>query len=197
MRDVPIDASVAVETAHALADAAREAILPLFRDSALVAEDKSRLKAAAGFDPVTQADRAAEKAMREVLKARRPQDGVLGEEFEPWPSRSGLTWVLDPIDGTRAFMAGTPTWGVLIALSDQTGPIYGLIDQPYIGERFEGGLGRSWFSGPQGNGTLGTLGNRPLSQSILFTTYPEVGTAREAEAFAAVARDVRLTRYGI
>jgi fructose-1,6-bisphosphatase/inositol monophosphatase family enzyme len=102
------------------------------------------------FDPVTIADRAAEAAMRAVLAERRPQDAILGEEADDVPGESGLTWVLDPIDGTRGFIAGTPTWGVLIALCDAEGPIYGIIDQPYIGERFEGGLGRARLTGPRG-----------------------------------------------
>ena len=125
-------------TAHALADAARGAILPHFRATGLDAENKE----AGGFDPVTVADHAAETAMREVLAQRRPQDGILGEEQGIVEGTSGLTWVLDPIDGTRGFLSGTPTWGVLIALSDESGPRLGVIDQPYTGERFCGGLGR-------------------------------------------------------
>ncbi len=94
-----------------------------------------------GYDPVTVADRAAEEAMRAILAERRPEDAILGEEFGSRSGTSGLTWVLDPIDGTRGFISGTPTWGVLIALSDASGPIFGMIDQPYIGERFIGGRG--------------------------------------------------------
>ena len=89
-----------------MADAARSAILPHFRTSALNAENKL----ADGFDPVTEADRAAEQAMRAVLAELRPQDGILGEEFGIKAGSSGRTWVLDPIDGTRGFISGTPTW---------------------------------------------------------------------------------------
>ena len=117
-----------------MADAARSVILPFFRGNAL----DTQSKLAGGYDPVTVADRAAEEAMRKVLAEHRPDDAVLGEEFGHKAGTSGLTWVLDPIDGTRGFVSGTPTWGVLIALSDADGPFYGIIDQPYIGERFEG-----------------------------------------------------------
>ena len=120
-----------------MADAARAAILPWFRSTALVSDNKLD----DGFDPVTEADRAAETAMRAVLADRRPDDGIHGEEFGRQPGTSGLTWVLDPIDGTRAFISGSPTWGVLIAVGGAGGPDLGIIDQPYIGERFVGGFG--------------------------------------------------------
>ena len=182
-----------VDTAHLLADAARRAILPYFRSAGLLAENKEPH----AFDPVTEADRAAERAMRAILRDKRPQDGILGEEYGATQGESGLTWVLDPIDGTRGFMSGTPTWGVLIAVSDETLKIYGMIDQPYVGERVEGGLGRSVMAGPQGTQDLGVKGNQDLSQSVLFTTFPEVGTANEGAAFKAVADRVKLTRYGM
>ncbi len=184
-----------VDTAHALADAARRAVLPLFRTKGIGIENKAQT--IEDFDPVTVADRAAEQAMREILAERRPDDAVLGEEFGTRPGNSGLTWVMDPIDGTRAFVAGAPTWGVLIAVSDESGPIYGLIDQPYIGERFEGGFGRAVMRGPQGERALKTRGDRALSTCTLFTTFPEVGTEAEGAAFRAVSDQVRLTRYGL
>ena len=188
-----MDQQSIIETAHAMADAARQAVLPHFRSAGLAADNK----AAGGFDPVTEGDRAAERAMRDILAARRPQDGILGEEYGTRTGSSGLTWVLDPIDGTRGFLSGTPTWGVLISLADETGPIYGLIDQPYIGERFEGGFGRARVCGPQGEAPLATRADRPLAQSILFTTFPELGTPEEAAAFRAVSDQVQLTRYGM
>lgn len=182
-----------VKTAHALADAARAAILPYFRADNLTADNKL---AERGFDPVTEGDRAAERAMRDILERERPDDSILGEEFGHKPGTSGLTWVLDPIDGTRGFLSGTPTWGVLIAVSDASGPIYGIVDQPYIGERFEGGLGRAEVRGPLGLRPLRTRGDAPLSEAILFTTFPEIGTEAEGTAFRAVSRSVKLTRYG-
>ena len=182
------------DTAHAMADAARAAVLPYFRSRALRVDNKLP---GIGFDPVTEADRAAEAAMRAVLARRRPQDAILGEEMGETPGQSGLTWVLDPIDGTRAFMAGAPTWGVLIALSDDDGPLYGLIDQPWIGERFEGGLGRASMHGPHGSAALRVRGDAPLERALLFTTSPEIGSKPECAAFAEVARQVRLVRYGL
>ncbi|KPP81904.1 MAG: myo-inositol-1(or 4)-monophosphatase [Rhodobacteraceae bacterium HLUCCO07] len=184
-------------TAHAMADAARLAVLPFFRTENLVAEDKGDKIADGGFDPVTEADRAAEKAMRAVLGARRPNDSVIGEEFGKSNGSSGLTWVLDPIDGTRGFVAGSPTWGVLIAASDERGVRLGMIDQPYIGERFWGGFGQARMSGPQGARDLKTRGDRPLAQAILCTTFPEVGSTIEGAAFREVSRACRFTRYGL
>lgn len=181
-----------ISVAHALADAARSATLAHFRSADLEADSKESVR----FDPVTVADRASELAMREILAARRPQDGILGEEMGASLGTSGLTWVLDPIDGTRSYLAGTPTWGVLISVADATGPIFGLIDQPYIGERFEGGFGRATMQGPHWARALRTRPARPLAECIIMTTFPEVGNAVEGEAFHRLAKQCRLTRYG-
>ena len=181
-----------ITTAHALADVARIETLAFFRTPNLTADNK----ATGGFDPVTVADRAAEEKMRAVLMQMRPDDAILGEEFGAKAGTSGLTWVLDPIDGTRAYLSGTPTWGVLIAVDAGNGPILGVIDQPYIGERFWGGLGRSEMRGPQGHRPLATRAARPLSGAILFSTFPVVGAAIEYEAFHQLSAQVQLTRYG-
>ena len=184
-----------IRVAHLLADAARPETLRLFRVPGLVADDKS--SAGAVYDPVTEADRAAEKAMRAVLARERPDDGIIGEEFGTRAGSSGLTWVLDPIDGTRGYMSGTPTWGVLISVADATGPLFGVIDQPYIGERFIGGFGRAEVTGPHGTAQLATRRSRAFQDATLLTTFPEVGTALEGRAFARVSQQVRLTRYGM
>jgi histidinol phosphatase-like enzyme (inositol monophosphatase family) len=189
----PSDTTEIMATAHALADAARGAILPYFRQAGLQADTKETER----FDPVTEADRASEQAMRDVLAARRPDDGILGEEQAAKPGTSGLRWVLDPIDGTRGFISGTPTWGVLIAVEDRTGPVYGIIDQPYIGERFEGGLGVAQLVGPQGKGPLAVSATTRLADAVLFTTFPEVGTKQERAGFEAVRDRVKLVRYGM
>ncbi len=181
-----------IATAHELADVARVATLSHFRTRELAAETKETER----FDPVTAADRLSEERMREVLALRRPMDGILGEEFGARAGTSGLTWVLDPIDGTRGYLSGTPTWGVLISVRDATGPLYGIIDQPYIGERFEGGLGRARVVGPMGEAALSVRAPRPLSQAILFSTFPEVGTPEEGAAFRRVAVGAKLVRYG-
>ncbi|MCB2115272.1 MAG: inositol monophosphatase family protein [Rhodobacteraceae bacterium] len=187
------DQSSLIETAHALADAARVETLKHFRAEGLDADNKVTTH----FDPVTVADRASERAMRAILAARRPGDAILGEEFAATPGTSGLTWVLDPIDGTRSYMSGTPTWGVLISVRDASGPLYGIIDQPFIGERFEGGFGRAEVTGPTGRHALRTRTPRPLSEAILFTTFPEVGIPEEGAAFNRVKAKARLTRYGL
>jgi histidinol phosphatase-like enzyme (inositol monophosphatase family) len=181
-------------TAEALADAASACCLPLFRNAALACENKA---GPGSYDPVTEADRRAEEAMRAILARERPHDGILGEEFGAHEGRSGLTWVLDPIDGTRAFLSGVPSWGILIGLDAGKGPILGVIDQPYTGERFMGGLGRAVL---RRNGVERPLAVRScagLGEAVLFTTFPEIGSAAERAAFEAVRDRVRLTRYGI
>jgi len=182
------------DVAHALADAARGPALAHFR-TAVAADDKG-LKGDR-YDPVTVADRAAERAMRDILAQRRPDDAILGEEYGHAPGTSGLTWVLDPIDGTRGYISGTPTWGVLVAVSDDQGPLFGIIDQPFIRERFEGGLGHAAVTGPSGPAVLATRAPRPLSEAILLSTFPEIGTPSERRAFDAVVSRTRLTRYGM
>ena len=190
--DPTFDPDIA-RVAHLLADAARDVILPFFRAAGLADENKQ----VGGYDPVTQADRASEQAMRAILARERPDDAILGEEFGPKQGSSGLTWVLDPIDGTRGFVSGTPTWGVLIAVSDANGPFYGLIDQPYIAERFEGRPDGAKLIGPHGTRALRCIAPRPLSQAIVFTTFPEVGEAADRAGFNAVAEQCKLTRYGM
>jgi histidinol phosphatase-like enzyme (inositol monophosphatase family) len=182
-----------VATAHELADAARVETLRHFRAHGLSADTKETER----FDPVTVADRASEQAMRAILARRRPHDAIFGEEFGATAGTSGLTWVLDPIDGTRGYLSGTPTWGVLISIADETGPIFGIIDQPYIGERFVGGFGLAEVAGPTGRGVLRARAPRPLSDAILFSTFPEVGTPEEGAAFRRVVPKARLTRYGM
>ena len=182
-----------LEVAHQLADAARAAILPYFRRANLGMENKEQ----DGFDPVTIADREAEQAMRAILALHRPLDGIWGEEFGRKIGSSGRMWVLDPIDGTRAFISGTPTWGVLIALSGDNGPFLGVIDQPYTGERFIGTPDLATMTGPQGETPLGTRTTARLEDAIVFTTFPEVGTFADRSGFEAVAAKTRLTRYGM
>jgi histidinol phosphatase-like enzyme (inositol monophosphatase family) len=193
MPDTTSNDTTLIQTACALADAARAAILPHFRSSGLLADNKED----GGFDPVTEADRAAERAMRDILERDRPDDSILGEEYGSRDGPSGLSWVLDPIDGTRGFVAGTPTWGVLIALCDADGPCLGIIDQPYIGERFIGGMGTSTVTGPMGEAPLGVRRGKSLSEATLLTTFPEVGTPEEGAAFARVAAQTQLTRFGM
>lgn len=179
------------DVARAVADAAGRAILPHFR-TPLKVDSKGR-----GFDPVTVADRAAEAAMRAVLAARRPDDAVLGEEAAATPGTTGLTWILDPIDGTRAFISGAPTWGVLIGLREGDRIVLGVIDQPFTDERFEGGpSGAVWTRGGERR-RLRVRGTAALADATILTTFPEVGTPDQGAAFARLAARCRLTRYGL
>ena len=175
-----------------MADAAARETRRLFRTGLRVENKDAR-----GFDPVTEADIAAERAMRAVLAELRPEDGILGEEEGDVEGRSGLTWVLDPIDGTRAFMAGAPSWGTLIACGPTGGvPVIGIVDQPHIGERFVGSPDGAFLEG-RFQGTLRTRRTDRLEDAVLFTTMPEIGTIAERDAFREVAGRVRLTRYGL
>ena len=187
------DETALIALAERLADAARRETLARFRARDLAADNK----AATGFDPVTEADLAAERAMRAILAKEAPDDAVAGEEMEDAAGTSGRRWVLDPIDGTRGYLSGTPCWGTLIALEDAGRPVLGLIDQPFIGERFLGGFGEARYVGPHGAGALRTREARPLSEAVLFTTHPGIGSAAERGAFEALSRAVRLTRYGL
>lgn len=149
-----------------------------------------------GFDPVTAADREIEKAIRQRLAEVRPDDAILGEEFGPKAGTSGLTWVIDPIDGTRAFIAGMPTWGTLIAVGPQSGPRLGLVSQPYIDECFIGGFGRAALIRAGQTSPIAVRSCSDLDQAVLFTTFPEVGTKAEEAAFRRVSAQCKLTRYG-
>lgn len=182
-----------LRVAHLIADAARPVTLRYFRQSGLQAENKDDDR----FDPVTVADRDAEKAMRAVVAQERPDDGIIGEEFGVTPGTSGFTWVFDPIDGTRGYISGTPTWGVLVSVADTTGPLMGIIDQPYIQERFIGGFASAKSTGPMGERPLKCRDTATLEEATILTTFPEVGTPEEGRAFHAVARNAKLTRYGM
>ncbi len=138
--------------------------------------------------------------MRALLASRRPDDAVFGEEEALKTGTSGLTWVLDPIDGTRAFISGLPVWGTLVALDDGSRGRIGVVDQPYIGERFVGVIGNTrveaWMTGPSGRRPLRTRPCSGLETATVFTTDPFIFSEAEAEAFGAVRARARLTRYG-
>lgn len=153
--------------AEAAADVAGAVVRPFFR-AALGVETKD------DRSPVTIADRSAEQAMRAVLTERFPDHGVLGEEFGLDRPEARLRWVLDPIDGTRAFVSGRPTFGTLIALLEGDTPILGIIDQPVSGERWVGAVGRrTVFRGPYG-GQAGCRTCGSLAGAELSCTSPEM-----------------------
>jgi myo-inositol-1(or 4)-monophosphatase len=179
--------------AEELADLAGAQILPHFRTRVVVDNKLGD----GGFDPVTEADRAAEVAIRERIGRRYPDHGVLGEEFGWAPGTSPLTWVVDPIDGTRAFLCGMAQWGTLIALNDGQRPVIGVLDQPYMRERWIGAEGEARFRSAAGMQVIRTRRCASIEAAILTTTSP-TGYFTEVErcAFAALAERAHLTRYG-
>ena len=166
--------------ALALADAAGAAIRPLFRG--LWSEERK-----ADRSYVTEADRAAEAAMRRLIEETFPADGIIGEEYGRRNEGAGRQWVLDPIDGTTSFIAGRPIFGTLIALLKDGWPVLGIIDQPVAGERWVGQLGRpTLFNGKPAR-------TRPLpdlAEAVLATTSPHAFSNAEADAFMSVAKAV-------
>jgi histidinol phosphatase-like enzyme (inositol monophosphatase family) len=180
-----------LDFAHTLADASGRTILPYFRQD--IAIDN---KLAHGFDPVTEADRAAEAVIRALIRMHYPEHSILGEEEGHFEGVSSVTWVLDPIDGTRAFVTGQPLWGTLIALNDGARPVLGVLDQPYLRERFFGHSGESYFRGPAGNHTLRTRPCASLKDAVLSSTHPDLFKGRETHAFQGLAEKTRMTRYG-
>lgn len=177
---------------HRLADVASEAILPYFRRLPGVEN-----KAAEGFDPVTVADRDAERAMRALLASECPDDAVVGEEFDIVVGSSGRTWILDPIDGTRGFIAGLPTWGILIARADDAdGPTIGMMCQPFIGERFVAMPGDAALERGGARSPLATRRCADLSDAVLATTGPQHLRRDALPRFDALAERCRMVRYG-
>ncbi|RZI82411.1 MAG: histidinol-phosphatase [Pseudomonas sp.] len=174
--------------AEQLAQAAAAAIQPYFRANLAVEDKGGRL-----YDPVTVADKAAEDAMRSLIQERYPSHGILGEEQGVAVGSSPLTWVLDPIDGTRAFITGLPLWGTLIALNDGTKPVVGVMNQPFTGERFIGTPEGAWL----GSTSLKTRACSDLASATLMCTTPDMfDTEARKAAFEAVAGQARLMRYG-
>jgi myo-inositol-1(or 4)-monophosphatase len=175
-----------------LATASGEAILPFFRTS-LGVEDKG---SAAGFDPVTAADRAAESTMRALIKRSFPEHGIVGEEYGNENGDAEYVWVLDPIDGTKSFITGMPAWGSLIALTRNGAPVFGMMHQPFIGERFAGDGGAAQYRGPAGERELHVRPCAALADAMLFTTNPRLMNEADRAAFGRVEAAVKLSRYG-
>jgi myo-inositol-1(or 4)-monophosphatase len=174
-----------------LAAVAGETILPFFR-TALSVTDKGR----GSFDPVTAADHAAETAMRALIRRTFPEHGIVGEEFGEDRAGAEYVWVLDPIDGTKSFISGMPAWGTLIGLMRLGEPVFGMMNQPFIGERFSGDGQAAQYRGPAGNRDLRVRDCAKLADAVLFTTSPLLMNAADRKAFGQVEQAVRLSRYG-
>lgn len=175
-----------------LATQSGQAILPFFR-AHHATEDKSH---GGVFDPVTEADRAGENVMRHLIKRDFPAHGVLGEEFGSENTDAEYVWVLDPIDGTRAFISGIPVWGTLIGLTRGGVPVYGMMHQPFTGERYSGDGRQARYEGPGGPRTLRTRQTTELAAATLMTTSPALFKGGEAKAYSRIENQVRLARYG-
>ncbi len=185
-------AAFAVHVAH---EAGRIA-LSCFRRRGLAVMAKSEKPAEeGGFDPVTEADRKAEHHMRRLIATRHPDHGIRGEEFGHREGK-GLAWVLDPIDGTRAFVCGLPTWTVLIALEEEGCPRIGVIHQPLLGETYLGTPEGAWLLKGEGRTPLVTRKGAALAEACAGTTLPDIYTSHEQRRMLRTMREnVRELRY--
>ena len=187
-----VDADL-IAFANRLADTSGAVIRPFFRQPIAVTH-KDGVHA---FDPVTEADRGAERALRELIARERPADGILGEEYGETPGTSNYRWVLDPVDGTRAFITGRHEWGSLIALEDKGRAVLGILDQPVLGERFVGAGGTAHLLQAGQSTKLQVRECPALKDAILCATYPSAYfSGSEQQAFARVQAQTRMTRYG-
>ena len=174
-----------------LASVSGETILPFFRTALAVENKKAR-----GFDPVTAADRAAEDAMRTLIRKQFPAHGILGEEYGAERTDAEYVWVLDPIDGTKSFIAGMVAWGTLIGLMRFGEPVFGMMHQPFTRERFSGDSEAARYRGPGGPRDLRVRACASLSDAVLFTTSPLLMNEADRAVFARVENAVKLSRYG-
>jgi histidinol phosphatase-like enzyme (inositol monophosphatase family) len=173
--------------------ASAAAILPLFRAEHGL-EDKGR---PGSFDPVTRADRGAEAAIRKLIAERHPAHGVIGEEYGEDRPDADFVWVIDPIDGTRAFIAGLPVWTTLIGLRFRGEPVLGSIGQPYLGELFIGHAGGARLLSRGASRPLTTRKGTRLSGAIIASTDPEgCFTPPEYAAWRRLRAAARLARLG-
>lgn len=180
--------------ATALADRARTITLPLY-SGAMVVDNKG---AGGHFDPVTNADREAESALRDLIAAQFPDDSIIGEEFDDVQGTSDFTWTLDPIDGTRAFVAGVPVWSTLIAVSHFDDPIIGIIDLPALDQRFIGGPEGSYREDVNGRAKLSTRACKDIRDVVLGCTEPlSMFTPGERASYEMIRRTARFSRLGL
>lgn len=182
---------ISADFMHRLAAVAARETLPRFRQPGLIAN-----KLAGGFDPVTEADRETEKAIRALIKAEFPDHGILGEEFGAEGADNRHVWVVDPIDGTRSFISGIPLWGTLVGLTDHGDAIAGMMVQPFIGELFYASGQGAHYEGPHGKARLSTRATKSLGEATLCTTTPAIFEPRHRAAFDRLERQVCLSRYG-
>jgi histidinol phosphatase-like enzyme (inositol monophosphatase family) len=174
-----------------IARAAAAETLPRFRSRAAVAN-----KLSSGFDPVTEADQQAELAIRALIEAEFPDHGILGEEHGSSNTDSRHVWVIDPIDGTRAFISGVPVWGTLVGLTEDGDAVAGMMSQPFTGELFYANASGAHYEGPGGPRKLATRKTTELSQATLFTTTPALFKGEARGRYDRFETMVQLARYG-
>lgn len=175
-----------------VAKASGEAALPHFRQAPDVVN-----KVDGGFDPVTLADKAAERSIRSLVKFHYPAHGIKGEEYGAEAGDGIHCWVIDPIDGTRAFISGLPVWGTLVGLTENGDAVAGMMAQPFTGELYYGIRGSGSFLEHAGDRTqLKTSGLTNLSEATLFTTTPALFKGAKRERYDQLEASVRLARYG-
>jgi myo-inositol-1(or 4)-monophosphatase len=174
-----------------LAHASGKAILPHFRQNVPI-----DVKVHEGWDPVTEGDRAGERAIRDLIEKLFPTHGIVGEEFGVKSGSSALRWILDPVDGTRAFVAGLPTWGTLIALYEGETPILGVMHQPFTGELFFGNPHGAWLERHGHRQALRVKPPTPLANAMAGTTAPELYKGDKQAAFQRLRAAAKQVRYG-
>ena len=178
--------------AISLAKASATEILPYFRRNTEIG-----VKAGPVWDPVTEGDRAGERVIRRMIEERFPDHGIHGEEYGIKESRSGFTWILDPVDGTRSFVCGMPTWATLIGLNFEDQPMVGLMHQPVVGDMFYGNPEGAWLDHRGECQMIRTRSGINLASATIGTTAPELyRPPRDEDAFARLRHRARLTRYG-
>ncbi len=176
-----------------LAEAAGRVILPRFARPPEVTEKRGGDK---GYDPVTEADREAERVMRRMIAETFPDHGISGEEMEERKTASPFRWVLDPLDGTRAFVYGLPTWMTLVALLHEDRPVIGVARQPLLDESWLGTENGAWRIGPEGRLPLSTRPRRPMSEALAGTTLPEIyRDPRERHVLEVMRTRTRMLRH--
>ncbi len=174
-----------------LAAAAAAETLPRFRQGGDVIN-----KYQTGFDPVTEADRAAEQAIRGIISAEFPDHGIVGEEYGTEREESRHQWVIDPIDGTRAFISGLPLWGTLVGLTVENIAVAGMMAQPFTGELYYADGNGARYEGPDGKRQLAVRNTVALADATLCTTSPFLFEGDRRAAYNRVEQTVRLPRYG-
>lgn len=179
-----------------LTEIAAAVIMPHFRQP-LGIDNKQGI--GEGYDPVTIADRKAERAIREEINRLYPSHAIEGEEYADKLGSSEYSWVIDPIDGTRGFVCGLPTWATLIGVCCNGEPIMGVMAQPLVGDVFIGGMGNAELHSREGISTLdsGHQAKQSLKDSVLFATTPAMFSAKEWAAFESLSNNTQMTRFGV